>query len=219
MIVTRDELVQRYSQEKTDALVALYLGGTLTEDAHSAIIAELATRDIGTYALYQVSCLSNLANKKSSLRSKVKTLKDQISGLENEKKQAETELTEAIATRKGVEDGSISDFELSDLAKNGLMPLTILSFIVVVVGILDWPYGYYMFVRLVLCGSAVYGAYLLPIKGSIAFWLMILLAILYNPIFPVHLGDKKLWFVINVATLAIFFWVSWVQRREKTKLD
>lgn len=37
-------------------------------------------------------------------------------------------------------------------------------------------------------------------------WVLGGLAVLYNPIVSVHLGDKELWSILNIATV-IYFWV------------
>lgn len=41
-----------------------------------------------------------------------------------------------------------------------------------------------------------------------------LLAILYNPIIPIRLGDKTIWSVLNFITLATLFWVNnfWIKQ-------
>ena len=37
-------------------------------------------------------------------------------------------------------------------------------------------------------------------------WILVGLAVLYNPLVPVELGNKTLWTIVNVATV-VYFWV------------
>jgi Family of unknown function (DUF6804) len=73
-------------------------------------------------------------------------------------------------------------------------------------GLLDMPYGYYMLLRLVLSGSCV----ALLMKGGRRSSdehraALVILAILHNPVIPVHLNDRRLWNIVDVAT-AGYFW-------------
>ena len=78
--------------------------------------------------------------------------------------------------------------------------------IVMVIGILPMPYGYYSISRLVECGSAIFFSHRLHRKRETVFaWLFGGLAILYNPIFPIHLYDKELWMAVNALTAVFFF--------------
>lgn len=74
-------------------------------------------------------------------------------------------------------------------------------------GLLPMPYGYYLLLRLVLTIVAAYGLYLTWKPASFLSWVLIGLVVLYNPIFPVTLGNKGLWTVVNLGTLVIFWLV------------
>jgi hypothetical protein len=37
-------------------------------------------------------------------------------------------------------------------------------------------------------------------------WILVALVVLHNPIMPVPLGDKSVWIVLSVATVA-YFWI------------
>lgn len=70
-----------------------------------------------------------------------------------------------------------------------------------------WPYGYYVFLRWVVTGVAIFIlwiAYNLKRQGWL--WLMITVAILFNPIIPIHLS-KEMWVIIDF-TIAVLFLVS-----------
>ena len=83
----------------------------------------------------------------------------------------------------------------------------ILSSSVILIALAPMPYGYYMILRLVLFGSCAYAA--LQLYGtSDAWWILGLLALFYNPIIPIHLGEKALWIPINIVTLGLIYWAD-----------
>ena len=78
--------------------------------------------------------------------------------------------------------------------------------VIMAIGFLPMPYGYYNLSRLVVCGCAIYFAYQLFQKEEKTFvWVFGFLAVLYNPIIPIYLYDKEIWMVINVITGILFF--------------
>lgn len=84
----------------------------------------------------------------------------------------------------------------------------VVSTIFVVMGLFNLPHSFFMLLRIVLCIAAVVGVK----RASEArqtnwVWLYATLAVLYNPVLPVRLGDKDLWIVVNVVTVVIF-WVG-----------
>jgi len=69
---------------------------------------------------------------------------------------------------------------------------------------LDLPYGYYTFLRIVVCGVSVYVAYCSHKWGKLwAAWVFGLVAILFNPLLPVHL-TKDVWMPIDASTALLF---------------
>jgi hypothetical protein len=78
------------------------------------------------------------------------------------------------------------------------------------------PYGYYMFLRLVTCGAAAALAWrALRANSSAAIgWLMIGVALLYNPIFKVAFSRQN-WRLLNVATVAAFVLFAWLDYRRQ----
>ena len=90
--------------------------------------------------------------------------------------------------------------------KNELNILWLAPLIMLGIGILPMPIGYYTLLRLVVCCSAIYYAYNFKQNGDIVSMLIfIFIAILYNPIFPVYLYEKWLWIVVNIITAILFF--------------
>jgi len=105
-----------------------------------------------------------------------------------------------------------NDVELKEnMKKSKNIELTIIpaiiSIVLLLLTFLDWPYGYYTFLRFIITGVAVYYAfYLYAIEKWQGFWFwgLIVTGILFNPIIPVYLGDKAVWGVIDII-VAIFF--------------
>ena len=67
-----------------------------------------------------------------------------------------------------------------------------------------WPYGYYILLRLVVCGVAAYTAFSLKNTNAKYFVVLIIMALLFNPILPIAL-PKALWIPIDLAGAIIFF--------------
>ena len=79
--------------------------------------------------------------------------------------------------------------------------------VVMGIGVLPMPYGYYNILRLVVCVSAIFmtvRATKTP-NGQLAMWLFTGLALLYNPVLPVHLNEKAIWMMVNAVTAVLFF--------------
>ena len=77
-----------------------------------------------------------------------------------------------------------------------------------------WPYGYFVILRWVVAGSA-YIAYLAYEANRTAWiWTMAIVAILFNPIFPVHL-TKEIWIVIDLAVAIIFLSFALIGKKRK----
>ena len=77
--------------------------------------------------------------------------------------------------------------------------------VVVAIGLLPLPHGYYMLSRLFLCGVSLY--FLTRPSGvrDTEKWVLVGLVVLYNPLVPIELGSKLLWSLINIATV-VWFW-------------
>jgi len=68
----------------------------------------------------------------------------------------------------------------------------------------DWPYGYFQILRWVTCASAVFYMFRSYEKEqSIAVYAFGGIAILFNPLLPIHL-TRDIWKIVDGAT-AIFF--------------
>lgn len=79
------------------------------------------------------------------------------------------------------------------------------------------PYSYYALVRVAGFGACGYAAYATWGRSR---WVAVvcgLFAAFYNPVVPVHLGDKVLWAAVNMVTLAVlgFAYIKLRDRRER----
>ena len=71
------------------------------------------------------------------------------------------------------------------------------------VALLNLPYGYYTFLRLVVCGASGYGA-ILAMGNERGGWAVTLglVALLFNPLIPVHL-DRETWAAVDLLAAVI----------------
>jgi hypothetical protein len=77
----------------------------------------------------------------------------------------------------------------------------------------QWPYGYYTFLRVAVTAAAAYNAFRCD-SESLWLWLFLGIALLFNPLFPVHMRRAD-WAVFDVAAAVAFaaFAVSQSLRR------
>jgi hypothetical protein len=78
--------------------------------------------------------------------------------------------------------------------------------IAVAIGLLPLPYAYYMLLRVFLCVLSIY--FISSVRGvrDREKWVLVGLAVLFNPIAPVELGSKPVWSIINIGTV-LWFWM------------
>ena len=78
------------------------------------------------------------------------------------------------------------------------------------------PYGYYILLRIVLCGIFVFlavKAHGLKQVGWV--WVLAIAAVVYNPIVRVHL-NREIWSVVNLATIGLLIATVFVLRKKTT---
>ncbi len=83
------------------------------------------------------------------------------------------------------------------------LPVLIVS-TMLLAALYPWPYGYYQLLRWATCGAAIfvsYNAYLW--KHNWAIWVFSIIAVLFNPIAPIHLS-RETWQPIDVVCAIIF---------------
>lgn len=86
--------------------------------------------------------------------------------------------------------------------------------------LLPMPYGYYMFLRLAVCAYAVF-VFTREQKKGVCFGSVAAaaIALLYNPVFPVHL-EKNVWMLVNAGTIVLFLSITapWAIIWDKVKV-
>ena len=83
----------------------------------------------------------------------------------------------------------------------------IISAILLLLGILSLPYGYYQLLRILITISAGLCTFESFNKNNQPMmYLFLLITILFNPLLPIHL-DKSIWIIIDLIT-ALFFLIS-----------
>ena len=82
--------------------------------------------------------------------------------------------------------------------------------------LIDLPIGYYTFLRIVVTIVAV-AVVVTELENGINFWIIAfgLIAILFNPLIPVYLGDKSTWMPIDLITAMLFGIKSFNNQKHK----
>lgn len=84
------------------------------------------------------------------------------------------------------------------------------------VAVFPLPYGYYVFLRLSIFVGSIFLAHAFYKRDQFN-WMLVLagLAILFNPIIPVHLS-RGLWLPIDMVSAVTFFFIgNKLERKEK----
>ena len=85
-----------------------------------------------------------------------------------------------------------------------IKPPAIISIIMLLLALLPLPYGYFVLLRIVVCLSALYFAwYSYEINKPAWMWGMGFIALVFNPIIPLHFG-REIWVVIDIIGAIIF---------------
>lgn len=82
--------------------------------------------------------------------------------------------------------------------------------------LVDLPIGYYTLLRIVVTIGAV-AIVVTEFENRINFWVIVfgLIAILFNPLIPVYLGDKSAWMPIDIITAILFGTKSFINQNHK----
>lgn len=87
--------------------------------------------------------------------------------------------------------------------KNLFSKLSAVALLIAVIPI--WPYFFYQLLKFLIFGTAAYSAYVFHLdKNKKWMWVMIVIAIIFNPINPFYFGHF-LWSVADLVVAAIFF--------------
>ena len=87
--------------------------------------------------------------------------------------------------------------------KNLFSKISAIALLIAVIPI--WPYFFYQLLKFLIFGTAAYSAYVFHLdKNKKWMWVMIVVAIIFNPINPFYFGHF-LWSVADLVVAAIFF--------------
>lgn len=92
-----------------------------------------------------------------------------------------------------------------------------------VLALLNLPYGYYTLLRIIVCGCCGYLAYKeYEIEQKASFWVLVLgaISLLFNPLIPIHLG-RDVWAIIDPSValiLSVHIRTEFRKRRQITKM-
>ncbi len=82
------------------------------------------------------------------------------------------------------------------------------SIVLLIIALLSFgelPGGYYMLLRIVVCFSAAFIAYLsFKSGGNWLPWCWVLIAIVFNPVLQIHLDDPEMWQGIDILCVCFF---------------
>ena len=76
---------------------------------------------------------------------------------------------------------------------------SIVSSIMLLICLIDGlPYGYFNLLRLVVCGTSIFNIMQLDKdENKVLYWIFIFIAILFNPLIPIHL-ERDIWLGIDL---------------------
>ncbi|MHC4541140.1 MAG: DUF6804 family protein [Planctomycetota bacterium] len=84
----------------------------------------------------------------------------------------------------------------------------IIAAIILLFALAPWPYGYYQLLRFVVCGAALYIAFMAYNWQKIwAAWPFGFIAIVFNPLIPIHLS-REIWQPIDVICAILFIVIA-----------
>jgi hypothetical protein len=83
--------------------------------------------------------------------------------------------------------------------------LLLLCSILLFLGLIDLPIGYYTLLRIVVTIGSVAVA-VMEFENGITFWVITfgLIAIVFNPFIPIYLNDKSAWMPIDILAGILF---------------
>lgn len=96
--------------------------------------------------------------------------------------------------------------------------LRIIAAIFLFVAIGNIPYSYYIILRFIICGVSISGIwYAYRVRKFLWLWVFSAIAVLFNPIIPMHL-KKEVWIIVDLAVIIIFL-ISIPMLKAKAKGD
>jgi hypothetical protein len=96
-------------------------------------------------------------------------------------------------------------------------PIALLTAILLALAPLPLPYGYYQFLRVIVCAVSVSFGIVFFARHrddteKVVAWIIMGVGLLWNPFLPVHL-PKSIWMIFDLVAAGFFVWISF--RRER----
>ena len=105
----------------------------------------------------------------------------------------------------------------TELQKRPLLTPAAIAAVMLFGALGQWPYGYYQLLRLVVCGLGVYvAAMAYKWQKQWATWLFGFIALLFNPLAPIHLS-REIWQPIDLVCALLFVCVALVLKEPIAK--
>jgi hypothetical protein len=87
--------------------------------------------------------------------------------------------------------------------------LLIIAAAMLLIATLPLPIEFYTLLRIVVFGVAAYSAYcFFDNKNSQAGLILVLIAIVWNPLIPIYLYDKFIWILLDISAAIYMFLLS-----------
>lgn len=104
------------------------------------------------------------------------------------------------------------------LFKNNIKIVSIICALFLFIAIFYWPSKYYVFLRITIFIGAI--LVIIPHNIKQLHWTVIfcIIAILFNPIFPIYLHVKSHWIPIDIASGILFLLEAFTERLSKNKM-
>ena len=101
---------------------------------------------------------------------------------------------------------------------SGFNIIRVIAILMLLVAFADNPYGYYIFLRWIICPISLYCALTAHRQNSERWiWIFGVNALVYNPIISLHLG-KSIWGLVNLVSI-VFIFTSFFYLKEKNSKD
>tara|TARA_Y100000294_G_scaffold173916_1_gene190972 strand:+ start:124 stop:801 length:678 start_codon:yes stop_codon:yes gene_type:complete len=116
---------------------------------------------------------------------------------------------EVASSFKGSSDGAESTINSNDNNMPLVRKLLIIAAAMLMIATLPLPIEFYTLLRIVVCVAAAYSAYCffdkkIPQSGLI----LVLIAIVWNPLIPIYLYDKFIWILLDISAAIYMFLLS-----------
>jgi hypothetical protein len=96
--------------------------------------------------------------------------------------------------------------------------ISIFCSVTLLVAVFDFPIEYYTFLRIVVFTGAILMIFSKYLK---AHWIIsfLIIAVLFNPIFPIYLREKSIWIPIDIISAICFLITGFIPPKRKDDQD